>query len=84
MIVTGVILYASDTFPLRMVWLSTLAWMFGGGFAVASTMVWTMMADVTAESQRFVFATLNKYREIMSLTYRFTIGLLFSSSSASQ
>ncbi|PGH29045.1 hypothetical protein GX50_08203 [[Emmonsia] crescens] len=52
MIVTGVILYASDTFPLRMVWLSTLAWMFGGGFAVASTMVWTMMADVTAESQR--------------------------------
>ncbi|EGE80445.1 MFS transporter [Blastomyces gilchristii SLH14081] len=52
MMVTGVILYASDTFPLRMVWLSTLAWMFGGGFAVASTMVWTMMADVTAESQR--------------------------------
>ncbi|KLJ11632.1 hypothetical protein EMPG_13172 [Blastomyces silverae] len=52
MMVTGVILYASDTFPLRMVWLSTLAWVFGGGFAVASTMVWTMMADVTAESQR--------------------------------
>ncbi|ODH45312.1 hypothetical protein ACO22_00190 [Paracoccidioides brasiliensis] len=52
MILTGVILYATNTFPLRMVWLSTLAWLFGGGFAVASTMVWTMMADVTAESQR--------------------------------
>ncbi|OJD17208.1 hypothetical protein AJ78_02701 [Emergomyces pasteurianus Ep9510] len=52
MIVTGVVLYASDTFPLRMVWLSTLAWVLGGGYAVASAMVWTMMADVTAESQR--------------------------------
>ncbi|PGH14310.1 hypothetical protein AJ79_03132 [Helicocarpus griseus UAMH5409] len=52
MIVTGAILYATNTFPLRMVWLSTLAWLFGGGYAVASTMVWTMMADVTAEHQR--------------------------------
>ncbi|EEH05756.1 conserved hypothetical protein [Histoplasma capsulatum G186AR] len=52
MLVVGVVLYVPDVFPLRLVWLSTLAWLFGGGYAVASTMIWTMMADVTAESQR--------------------------------
>ncbi|KAK2734064.1 hypothetical protein FQN55_002932 [Onygenales sp. PD_40] len=51
-VLTGTVMWASDVFPLRMIWLSTLSWVFGGGVVVASAMIWTMMADVTTESQR--------------------------------
>ncbi|QGA13068.1 hypothetical protein EYB26_000713 [Talaromyces marneffei] len=52
MIICGVVLWWSDIFPLRAIWLSALAWLFGGGLVVASALVWTMMADVTTEQQR--------------------------------
>jgi hypothetical protein len=47
-----VILWFSDIFPLRAVWLSSLAWLLGGGWVVVAAIIWTMMADVTTESQR--------------------------------
>jgi MFS family permease len=53
-LITGVTLYFSNIFPLRAVWLSALAWLFGGGLVVAAAVIWTMMADVTTEAQRWV------------------------------
>jgi len=52
--ITLVVLWFSDIFPLRAVWLSSLAWLFGGGLVVSASIIWTMMADVTTESQRSV------------------------------
>ncbi|EED19842.1 MFS transporter, putative [Talaromyces stipitatus ATCC 10500] len=52
MVVSGVVLWWSDIFPLRAIWFSALTWLFGGGLVVASALVWTMMADVTTEQQR--------------------------------
>ncbi|KAL2000286.1 hypothetical protein VTN02DRAFT_3307 [Thermoascus thermophilus] len=52
MVITLVVLWFSDVFPLRAVWLSSLAWLCGGGLVVAASIIWTMMADVTTESQR--------------------------------
>ncbi|KAH8820175.1 putative MFS transporter [Xylogone sp. PMI_703] len=48
---SGGLLWFSNIFPLRAVWLSSLALMFGSGL-VASSMVWTMIADVTTDTQR--------------------------------
>ena len=47
------VLWFSEIFPLRFIWLSCLAWFFGGGPAVAFAIIWTMMADVTGESERY-------------------------------
>jgi hypothetical protein len=55
MLISGVTLWFSNIFPLRAVWISALAWLFGGGLVVAAAMVWTMMADVTTEEQRYGF-----------------------------
>lgn len=49
-----VVLWFSETIPLRAVWLSTLASLIGGGPAVAFAIVWTMMSDVTTEDERCV------------------------------
>jgi hypothetical protein len=38
---------------LRAIWLSSLAWLIGGGPVVAFAIIWTMMADVTTESERY-------------------------------
>ena len=46
------VLWFSDIFPLRFIWLSCLAWFFGGGPAVTFAIMWTMMADTTDESER--------------------------------
>lgn len=51
---TFVVLWFSDTIPLRAVWLSSLAWVVGGGPAVAFAVVWTMVSDVTSEDERCV------------------------------
>lgn len=48
------VLWFSDIFPLRTVWLSSLTWVFGGGPVVAFAIIWTMMADVTSEEERYV------------------------------
>lgn len=53
LVILGV-LWFSDIFPLRAVWLSCLAWVFGGGPVVAFAIIWTMMADVTTEDERYV------------------------------
>ncbi|KAJ5280716.1 hypothetical protein N7478_006088 [Penicillium angulare] len=50
--ITFVVMWFSDTIPLRAVWLSSLAWLLGGGPVVAFAIIWTMMADVTTEEER--------------------------------
>jgi MFS family permease len=52
-LITAVVLWFSNIFPLRFIWLGSLAWLFGGGLVVASAIIWTMMADVTTESERY-------------------------------
>lgn len=52
-IITVVVLWFSDIFPLRAVWFSALGWLLGGGPVVAFAIIWTMMADVTTESERY-------------------------------
>ncbi|KAH8690266.1 putative MFS transporter [Talaromyces proteolyticus] len=52
MAMMGIVLWWSDIFPLRAIWLSAIAWLFGGGLVVAAAVVWTMMTDVTTEAQR--------------------------------
>jgi len=51
-IITIAVLWFSDVLPLRAVWLSSLAWLIGGGPVVAFAIIWTMMADVTTEAER--------------------------------
>lgn len=52
-IITVTVMWFSDIFPLRAVWLSSLSWLLGGGPVVAAAIIWTMMADVTTESERY-------------------------------
>lgn len=52
-IITIVVMWFSNIFPLRVLWLSSLAWLIGGGPVVAFAIIWTMMADVTTESERY-------------------------------
>lgn len=49
-----VVSWFPDVFPLRTVWLSSLAWLLGGGPVVAFAIIWTMMSDVTSEDERYV------------------------------
>ncbi|PGH19271.1 hypothetical protein AJ80_04138 [Polytolypa hystricis UAMH7299] len=51
MAITGFFMWAKD-FSLRWVWISTLAFVIGGGFITTGSLIWTMMADVTTEAQR--------------------------------
>jgi MFS family permease len=51
-VVQGIVLWFSETIPLRAIWLSSLTWLFGGGLVVAAAVIWTMMTDVTTEAQR--------------------------------
>ncbi|KAJ5346313.1 hypothetical protein N7541_008795 [Penicillium brevicompactum] len=69
-ILTLVILWFSDVFPLRTLWLTALTWLLGGGPVVAFAIIWTMMADVTTESERanifFQFAIVSMGAELVS------------------
>ncbi|KAJ5960832.1 Major facilitator superfamily domain general substrate transporter [Penicillium vulpinum] len=51
-ILTVLILWFSDVFPLRALWFTALSWLFGGGPVVSFAIIWTMMADVTTEAER--------------------------------
>lgn len=51
---TLVVLWFSDSIPLRTVWFSSLSWLIGGGPAVAFAVMWTMISDVTTEDERCV------------------------------
>ncbi|PYH82499.1 MFS general substrate transporter [Aspergillus uvarum CBS 121591] len=46
------VMWFPDTFPLRTVWASSLAWLLGGGPVVAFAIIWTMMSDVSTEEER--------------------------------
>ncbi|PWY74355.1 MFS general substrate transporter, partial [Aspergillus heteromorphus CBS 117.55] len=46
------VMWFPDVFPLRAVWASSLAWLFGGGPVVAFAIIWTMMSDVSTEEER--------------------------------
>ncbi|PYI07673.1 MFS transporter [Aspergillus sclerotiicarbonarius CBS 121057] len=46
------VMWFPDVFPLRTVWASSLAWLFGGGPVVAFAIIWTMMSDVSTEEER--------------------------------
>lgn len=69
-VITFVVLWFSETIPLRAVWLSTLSSFIGGGPAVAFAVVWTMMSDVTSEEERasifFKFAIALMAAELIS------------------
>ncbi|KAJ5179939.1 hypothetical protein N7492_003149 [Penicillium capsulatum] len=69
-IITIVVLWFSDIFPLRAVWFSALGWLLGGGPVVAFAIIWTMMADVTTEAERatlfFQFAIVSMGAEFIS------------------
>ncbi|KAL4941284.1 hypothetical protein BDV06DRAFT_5339 [Aspergillus oleicola] len=48
------VMWFSDVFPLRTVWVSCLTFVFGGGPVVTVAIIYTMMADVTTEEERAV------------------------------
>ncbi|KAF7181873.1 hypothetical protein CNMCM7691_001170 [Aspergillus felis] len=49
-IITNSVLWFSDIFPLRAIWLGSLSWTIGGGPAIAMALIWTMLADPTTDS----------------------------------
>ncbi|OOF99389.1 hypothetical protein ASPCADRAFT_393265 [Aspergillus carbonarius ITEM 5010] len=53
-----VVMWFPNVFPLRTVWASSLAWLFGGGPVVAFAIIWTMMSDVSTEEERFGVASM--------------------------
>ncbi|OJI86058.1 hypothetical protein ASPTUDRAFT_53352 [Aspergillus tubingensis CBS 134.48] len=57
-IIQLVVMWRPDVFPLRTVWASSLAWLFGGGPVVAFAIIWTMMSDVSTEEERFGVASM--------------------------
>ncbi|KAI9376064.1 major facilitator superfamily domain-containing protein [Aspergillus egyptiacus] len=46
------VMWFSDIFPLRAVWVSCVTFVFGGGPVVTVAIIYTMMADVTKEEER--------------------------------
>ncbi|KAH3631723.1 hypothetical protein KXW27_001596 [Aspergillus fumigatus] len=51
-IITNSVLWFSDIFPPRAIWLAALSWTIGGGPIVAMALLWTMLADYTTDSTR--------------------------------
>ena len=51
-VISKIILWRPDVFPPRLIWLSAAATMVGGGEAVASFMVYLVVADVALPTQR--------------------------------
>lgn len=47
-----IILWFSNIFPLRFIWLASFAFVIGGGPAVISAVIFTVVADVATEKQR--------------------------------
>ncbi|CAG8126843.1 unnamed protein product [Penicillium olsonii] len=69
-VLTLVILWFSDIFPLRTLWFTAFTWLLGGGPVVTFAIIWTMMADVTTELERadifFQFAIVSMGAEFFS------------------
>ncbi|KAF7125927.1 hypothetical protein CNMCM5793_002286 [Aspergillus hiratsukae] len=53
-IITNSVLWFSDIFPVRAIWLAALSWIIGGGPAIALVVIWTMLADLTTDSNRAI------------------------------
>lgn len=51
-VITNSVLWFSNTFPLKGIWLASFSWIIGGGPAVALVVIWTMLADLTTDSKR--------------------------------
>ncbi|KAL4783504.1 major facilitator superfamily domain-containing protein [Aspergillus varians] len=51
-LITNSVLWFSDTFPLRAIWLASFSWIIGGGPTVALVIIWTMLADLSTDSKR--------------------------------
>ncbi|OGM47162.1 putative MFS transporter [Aspergillus bombycis] len=51
-VITNSVLWFSDLFPPRAIWLAALSWVIGGGPTVAVVAIWTMIADLTTSSNR--------------------------------
>lgn len=51
-LITNSVLWFSDIFPLRAIWLASLSWIIGGGPTVALLVVWTMLADLSTDDKR--------------------------------
>lgn len=69
----GCVLWFSDIFPLRAIWLSSLSWLFGGGVVVAAAVIWTMMTDVTTEAQRSVFSLFRYILPAYNVSYKLAV-----------
>ncbi|KAL4952555.1 major facilitator superfamily domain-containing protein [Aspergillus filifer] len=48
------VMWFSNIFPLRTVWVSCITFVFGGGPVVTIAIIYTMMSDVTTEEERAV------------------------------
>ncbi|GAQ11838.1 hypothetical protein ALT_9159 [Aspergillus lentulus] len=53
-IITNSVLWFSNIFPLRAVWLAALSWTIGGGPTIAMALLWTMLADHTTDLNRAI------------------------------
>ncbi|KAL4807363.1 MFS general substrate transporter [Aspergillus unguis] len=53
-LITTSVLWFNGVFPLRAIWLASFSWIIGGGPTVALALIWTMLADLTADSDRAV------------------------------
>lgn len=49
---TTIVLWFSNIVPLRFIWLASFAFVVGGGPAVMSAVIFTVVADVATEKQR--------------------------------
>ncbi|KAJ6008256.1 hypothetical protein N7540_012232 [Penicillium herquei] len=71
--ITVAVMWFSETIPLRAVWLSSLAWLLGGGPVVTFAIIWTMMSDVTTEDERaslfFQFAVVSMGADFLSSAF---------------
>ncbi|POS74150.1 hypothetical protein DHEL01_v207459 [Diaporthe helianthi] len=68
--ISKVVLWRPDIFPPRFIWLSSLATFVGGGDAVASSLIFLIIADVATPDQRaglfFVLTACERVGEIIA------------------
>ncbi|KAL4885709.1 major facilitator superfamily domain-containing protein [Aspergillus karnatakaensis] len=53
-LITNCVLWFNNIFPVRGIWLASCSWIIGGGPTVAMAVIWTMLADLTTDSNRAV------------------------------
>ncbi|KAL4958873.1 major facilitator superfamily domain-containing protein [Aspergillus stella-maris] len=53
-LITISVLWFHGIFPLRAIWFASCSWIIGGGPTVTLAIIWTMLADLTVDSDRAV------------------------------